>query len=88
MGIAVGIDLGTVNSCVGVYKNGKVEIILNSQGNCVTPSVVAYTEKERLVGDAAKSQMNEICENTIYGKFIIINHCIEIWSCHLKWIPR
>jgi molecular chaperone DnaK (HSP70) len=66
---AIGIDLGTVYSCVGVVKNGNVEIIANSQGNRVTPSVVAYTAQKRLVGDAAKYQISQNPENTVYGKF-------------------
>jgi heat shock protein 5 len=63
----IGIDLGTTYSCVGIYKNGKVDIIHNDQGNRITPSYVAFTENgERLVGDAAKNQATINPENTVF----------------------
>merc|ERR1719469_1725468 len=67
MGTVIGIDLGTTYSCVGVFKNGRVEIIANDQGNRITPSYVAFMDGgDRLVGDAAKNQATINPENTVF----------------------
>merc|ERR1712054_278464 len=65
-GPVIGIDLGTTYSCVGIFKNGRVEIIPNELGSRITPSVVAFTDEERLVGEAAKNQGTVNPTRTIY----------------------
>lgn len=67
---AIGIDLGTTYSCVAVWQHDHVEIIVNDQGNRMTPSYVAFTDTERLIGDGAYNQVIRNPSNSIFGKII------------------
>ena len=64
--IAVGLDLGTTNSCVGIWRDGRVEIIASDTGSRTVPSYVAFTDTERLIGEGAKNQAAGNPLNTIY----------------------
>lgn len=86
-GPAIGIDLGTTYSCVGVWQHDRVEIIANDQGNRTTPSYVAFTDTERLIGDAAKNQvaMNPI--NTVFGMLSllsVVSFPFDAFYCRLR----
>lgn len=81
---AIGIDLGTTYSCVAVWRNNNAEIIPNDQGNRTTPSYVAFTDNERLVGDAALNQAIRNPTTSIFGKVLI--HQSHIFSSNTYYM--
>lgn len=76
-GESVGIKLGTTYSCVAVWKLDRAEVVANDQGNCTTPSFVAFTEAERFIGDEAKSQAAQNPHNTIFDAKRLIGRTIK-----------
>ncbi|KAI4346724.1 hypothetical protein L6164_007596 [Bauhinia variegata] len=81
-GLAIGIDLGTTYSCVGVWQGDGVEIITNDEGERTTPSYVAFTNTKRLIGNAAKNQAATNPANTIFGRRFsdsIVQNDIRLW---------
>merc|ERR1719443_838119 len=88
-GPVIGIDLGTTYSCVGIFKNGRVDIIPNEFGNRITPSFVAFTDEERLVGEAAKNHALLEPERSIFVVKRLIGRKFDDAEVQrdIKWLP-
>ncbi|CAG8566812.1 17529_t:CDS:2 [Funneliformis caledonium] len=86
--VGLGIDLGSTYSCVGIWKNGRIEIIINDQGHRTTPSYVAFTETKRLISDAAKNQVNMNPYNTVFNvkRLIGRNFSDEVIQSDKHWL--
>ena len=87
--VAIGIDLGTTYSCVGWWKDNRCEIIANDQGNRTTPSYVAFTDTERIIGDGAKNQSSMNPENTVYDAKRLIGRKFDdqVVKAEMKLFP-
>ena len=77
MAFDIGIDLGTTNSCVAVWKNGQIQIAPSDMGTRTIPSVVSFTDTERIIGVAAKKRMKSNFENTVYDVKRLIGHAYK-----------
>jgi hypothetical protein len=82
-GPVIGIDLGTACSCVAVWQNGRAEIVTNEHGGRATPSYAAFTDTERLVGDAAKSQASRNPTNTVFGESVVVSPLLRLFAYRL-----